>query len=352
MNLTIKWIEGSLLVISLLLSLWWFIALWIGLFCKETEQKKYQTSTSHKFIAMIGLFSYILTLIFLFIGEMFYYSDYWIGYPYFMVSFCWGTGNTLTNILFMLRIHDIFHKTMYKSSIFVYILLIISLISYWLLQAIGVSLVEAFLTYNVLPLETTFKIGGILIFSEAIAEQLTVITMLYLFISKLMKLSLSQMDDIYHMIHINDEQDLSLNIQQKRLLNIVTKLTILVGFGLATSQIGEFYGVMEAYFFSKNSNIDPDILHFILIALMILDSVINSFVVFLSFSRNGAWYYRICICCHNCCNSCCLYIVKQKMIKAIMVNARSKKYSSMTAMRANSTSVPLLNVQVLQETDT
>ena len=290
------------MILTLLLCLLWFITLWIGLFCKESREQKYKTSRSHKVIAMIGIFCYILTLIFLFIGDIFYYSNYWIGYPYIIVSFSWGTGNTLTNILFMMRIHDIFHKTMYKSSKFVYILLLICIILYWLIQAIGVSLIEAFNTYHIVSFEITFKIGSILMVCEGIVECLMVITMLYLFISKLMKLTLSQMDDIYDMIDINDELYLSLNIQQKRMLNIVTKLTILVGFGLSTSQLCEFYGVTENHFFLKNYNINPDILHFVLIELMIIDSVVNSLAMYLSFSRNGIWYHRICTCCHNCCN--------------------------------------------------
>lgn len=148
---SLQWIGGAILVITFLVCLGLCISLFYKLLLNPPREDK--TATGHKVIAMIGLICYVFTIMFFFIEEIFYFNDYGIGYPYVVVSFTWGTGNTFTNISFMIRIHDIFHKTVYKSSLLVYIILISFIILCWLSQGICTSLIEAFLTCNVLTSE-------------------------------------------------------------------------------------------------------------------------------------------------------------------------------------------------------
>lgn len=344
--------------------------------------------------SILAVVFYLITIVSFLIGETLTSSlknaIYWYGLPYVITSLTWATGTILTYLLFIHRIKKAFENIEYlqvskKLLIIIYILISI----YYLCQFLQ-SLAELFGVLHVhIASNFTNAVFDIGSNTELCIDLLLSLLLLYLFISKLMffkpneisqshvhsnttrstgttgcqkqanchdkpgnintKVNSIKNDNYYNNSgdinynHSTSEitselttfssnllSNLSLEEHQEKLIELMTKQTVLSVFAILSTDTCLIYDTILAYLLTYDSKMDVNYdnfgddndnnkddedgvdvrfvywLHLIGIVLFSIDSMVNSALILFTFHFADTKYYKLCNCCHMWCFHHCI----------------------------------------------
>eukprot|EP01084_Bolivina_argentea_P214600 364313_1 len=293
--------------------------------CQKEHKKKHhdassirEISTTIIILSICAILFYCVALTSLLIGDINIDSVYFIGRPYGIMSIFWATANSLVYFIFMCRIRNLFSETVHAPATITYMIISILVLTYFACEF-------TFFMFEIT--KTTDKIEFAIIIVEAMADLFAAISLTLVFVKTLRNVTLqnfmfsestigagnnfqlSLLDDVN-----NDEFDvgsvhehLEQNTEQKILLTLITRQTVLAITGTAATQIWLLYYVYLEFVWLNGSSDNDDklyILHVISDSLAAMDCFINALCIFLTFIFTKSYYYTLCGLCHKQCNKC------------------------------------------------
>ena len=239
----------------------------------------------------------------------------------------WRLGFIAIYILFFTRFQITFQNTNYPASKPTIIAFIILIITYILLQFVHLSL-YILAQLSVIPYNIYAYFGVIKLIFEIVIDLALSIGLICLYIKRLWQLHIdigsNDVDDIQQN---KRTKPYSLKPTQWKIVRALSKMLILSVLPITSSQLALFYDLVTyilRLIHGQNYTVYTRV-ELLFFSYIIVDSMINSLCILLSFDFMNKWYYRLCGNLDNCC-------VK-------IIHNRSKKKHS------NTLSEPLLEIQ-------
>eukprot|EP01084_Bolivina_argentea_P117269 208283_1 len=257
----------------------------------------------------------------------------------------WGCGVCTTYILFTLRIYTTFKSSAYHSSKYTYLSLYLS-IFIWFICHIILVIIVLLQYYKVITVETKSQIHAVELAIKAITLLYASIVLTYLFVSKLMKVSLGAAEtssnisspkstetttftssknalDAPRTHHENVGSlsmsnvvqtaiivNLKLNNKEINFLSAATKMTVLSSV-MAISSVALIILALISTFFPE-TDLGAFLWHFGAMFGLMVDSVVNTFCIYMSlpYSSSRLFYKN---CCKSTFHTCCLTAAKKRV---------------------------------------
>ena len=221
-------------------------------------------------------------------------------------ALCWALGTNCVYFLFIKRLQITFDDTKYAISNKVFIAFYCGSI---LFMVVFIASDVCYYLYirNVLSEIQDAHIVVIAVICEQIIDLLLSICLMALFLQRLRRLNVDIIINASHGYKVSDSEVI-FNEDQMKIIKSMSKVTILSCFAIVTFQVVAIYTGF-AFWFGKPSTESNEIRYM----LGILDCIVNSLCVVLSFDFAEIWYYRLCCCFDICCAKLCTYQTKRQL---------------------------------------
>eukprot|EP01084_Bolivina_argentea_P140169 246505_1 len=278
--------------------------------------------TKTKLYSICSCIFYFLTILNVLIGELLVASRLnainWFQYNLAAVSTLWATATISTYLLYIERLHSMFSNTTYQPPMYIYLLLYILCCIYFIGQIIE-TIIQVLGLLDMISASSADDFSQVILPMELFCDFLLSTILLSIFVNKMFlvtKTSFDNEEKSICLININDGSNKFIfNQRQSKFLHLITKQTLLTITVIISTDITLLYGI--AYTVIGN-NRKPQIetlytMDLCAMFLYVMDSFVNSFVVFLSFKFSENAYQRICGSYHKHCNRLCHNITKKKL---------------------------------------
>lgn len=258
------------------------------------------------------LFSYILfiaALVSFGIFNLFPFKDFkthWIRYDFAVIS--WNFAQILVYILLLLRIRHSFSDTIYKIHDCIYIIFLILLSIYilccfmWILNSmIAIKIYD----YDEIELIDEYNyLNNAYVFSVEIIDLIISILLIYVFIKQIIKIAVDLSTNEYGTSSSSSSIDSnysSFNIHQRKLMNIISRYSLLSIIATICTQLNTFLYCSILISSKINPNNDHNWIFWAFYAdklLFCIDCIINPLCLHLLFAQNEYLYGKLCNKCH------------------------------------------------------
>lgn len=216
----------------------------------------------------------------------------------------WRIAQTLTYIVFISRLKNVFNESQYEQKSYAYnILYIISTV--WLLIE-GMKDLNYYFTNN--DEASKDVVNGIELLASIMIEAVILFSIFYLSVKKLFRLNLDIR--LYSKVISRSQRNLKVVVFINDRLIKYTILSIVEGIGSMSLKI-----LFLINYFKDKSNITMSCIWIIYWSLY---CVLNSLCIFWCFDFTQFFYFCCCICCHKCCINCCSKISKNTVKRLSM----------------------------------
>eukprot|EP01084_Bolivina_argentea_P235335 396022_1 len=230
----------------------------------------------------------------------------------------WTIGQIFIYWLLLLRLYFAFADTNYALSKHYYILFSVLMFIFFICCVSGLigNILEGQYYYNnnsKIKEQTFYNFFSLYAFGTELTDLLITVLLVTLFIKKLLMvttdMSANQCDRF-----VNNESAI-LNIEQKMLLNVVTKFFILTLFATIATQIDIALATIAFIALRCGSIKGYHIAHYLYWWLRPIDCAINSICLYLLPETSDGNYKKICKGCDAYIRLCCKRITKQRIKK-------------------------------------
>lgn len=233
-----------------------------------------------------------------------------------MIRFAWSSGEALTHILFLWRLHKTFYGTKYQSSMTVFKLCYIGIATFIILQ-IGVIIVRTLWNLFILNNANLYSLLLFILESSMVLLDLMIsVILVSLFTKKLFAVNCS-LSDINNTTF--STKRIKLTESQSSLISVISKYTILSIIAIGTSSIIQMIQscVQILWFFEHN---EKNITYIMMLSYWYLwpvDIIINIWCIYLNLEHSQKQYDFCCGKLQIYCNLWCKSIAKKKIEKYV-----------------------------------
>eukprot|EP01084_Bolivina_argentea_P017166 32064_1 len=237
----------------------------------------------------------------------------------------WSLATVLCYLLWIVRMKHCFLNTPYQPSSLTYKIMYIGIATFFIFQMtmdILLFLWESkVITYIFLD-----KYDIINIFVKSLIHTIVSVFLIYLFLSRLMKITVEVAEDDHDDISDFQSESLELTGLQKSLIHIITKYGVLFTSMIITTEFYILGDVILSIAYLLETGNDTSSTHetyHVKWIILGINCVIMSICILLSFEFSDRCYQRICKCCHLYCRRC----FSSKAKRDISMYRLSKKHS-------------------------
>eukprot|EP01084_Bolivina_argentea_P057875 105694_1 len=235
----------------------------------------------------------------------------------------YGIELTFTYLVFLYKFKIAFQATTYQSPQYVHNIFYV-MIGIFLLNRVVYCIWKGFQDFtHYTSVQENDSYATVYFWTEEIIDLCISISMVYLFVSKLFKVAARMKTPI-------NSHELILNIEQKQLIDVITKYTLISVTSVVFTQIQlSFISVLTVVYiyilriYDDETSYNKHIYGYetcmrISGVIFGLDSVINAGCIFFNFAFTESIYVRVCKSCHSYCKMWATKAIKKKITNEIL----------------------------------